>query len=100
MHANRGGVEDGVERRGAQSSAGHGLSTESAREFPCGFFAARANGDGCAGTYQRKSSRPRGTTPPIDQDPAALDPELFVTPGGHAAETGVQATIITVATNK
>src|SRR5260370_11492625 len=100
MHANRGGVEDGVERRGAQSRAGHSLSTESAREFPCGFFAARANSDGRAGTYQRKSGCPRSTTRPVDQDAAAFDADFFLESAEHAEVIGVAAIERAVAANK
>src|SRR5216684_2922511 len=99
MHANRGGVEDGVERLGAQSSAGHSLSTEGAREFPCGFFAARANGDGGAGTYQRKSGCPRRTTRPENQDSAAFDAEFFLESAEHAEVIGVAAIERSVAAN-
>src|SRR6266481_5966414 len=99
MHANRGGVEDGVERLGAQSSAGHSLSTEGAREFPCGFFAAGTNGDGCAGTRQRKSGCPRRTTRPVDQDAAAFDAEFFLERTEQAEIVGVAAVERPVAAN-
>src|SRR5260370_4534049 len=99
MHADGRGVEDGVERLGAQSRAGHSLSTEGAREFPCGFFAARANGNGCAGTYQRKSGCPRSTTRPVDQDAAAFDTEFFLERAEHAEVISVAAIERSVAAN-
>src|SRR5713101_5653102 len=89
MHADRGGIQDGVEKLGAQRSAGHSLSTKCAREFPCSFFAACANGDGCAGTYQRKSGRPGRSTRPEDQDAAAFDAKLFLERTKHAEVIGV-----------
>src|SRR5712691_8134901 len=91
MHANRGGVEDGVEKLGAQSNAGHSLSPEGASKFPRSFFAARANGDGGAGTYQRKSGCPRRTTRPVDQDAAAFDAEFCLEATEHAEVIGVAA---------
>src|SRR5713226_2058112 len=99
MHANRGGVEDGVEKLGAQSNAGHSLSTEGASKFPCSFFAARANGDGGAGTYQRKSGCPRRTTRPENQDAAAFDAEFFLESAEHAEVIGVAAIERSVAAN-
>src|SRR5260370_33576095 len=100
MHANRGGVEDGVEKRGAQSRAGHSLSTESAREFPCGFFAGRADSDGRARAYQCKSGCPRSTTRSVDQDAAAFDADFFLKRAEHAEVIGVAAIERAVAANK
>src|SRR5713101_9631588 len=99
MHADRGGIQDGVEKLGAQRSAGHSLSTKCAREFPCSFFAACANGDGCAGTYQRKSGRPGRSTRPEDQDAAAFDAKFFLEGTEHAEVIGVVAIKRSVATN-
>src|SRR6267143_75074 len=99
MHADRGGVQDGVEKLGAQRGAGHSLSAKCAREFPCGFFAARANGDGSAGTYQRKSGRPGRSTRPKDQDAAAFDAKVFLERTKHAEVIGVAAVKRSVATN-
>src|SRR5258707_4529669 len=99
MHANGGGVEDGVEKLGAQSNAGHSLSTEGASKFPCSFFAARANGDGGAGPHQRKSGCPRRATRPEDQDAAAFDAKFFLERAEHAEVIGVTAKERTVAAN-
>src|SRR6267143_7005528 len=99
MHADRGGVQDGVEKLGAQRGAGHCLCAESACEYLCGFFAARANGDGSAGTYQRKSGRPGRSTRPKDQDAAAIDAKFFLERTEHAEVIGVAAIKRSVATN-
>src|SRR6266568_1106057 len=85
MHPDRCGVEDGVERLGAQSRAGHSLSTES---------------DGRARAYQRKSSCPRSTTRPVDQDAAAFDADFFLKRAEHAEVIGVAAIERAVAANK
>src|SRR5437879_4468447 len=61
MHPDRGGVQNGIEGLGAQSSAGQRLCAESAGEPLCGFFAASANSDGCSGTNQRKNGCSRRT---------------------------------------
>src|SRR5713226_4939848 len=99
MHADRGGIQDGVEKLGAQRSAGHSLSTKCAREFPCSFFAPSANGDGGAGTYQRKSGCPRRTTRPENQDAAAFDAEFFLERAEHAEVIGVATIERAVAAN-
>src|SRR5258708_17531397 len=99
MHADRGGVQDSVEGLRAQSSARHYFSAEGAGEFPRGFFAARANGNGCAGTHQRKSGCPRRATRPEDQDAAAFDAKFFLERTEHAEVIGVTAKERTVATN-
>src|SRR5260370_29197218 len=99
MHPDGCGVEDGVERLPPQSRVGHSLSTEGAREFPCGFFAARADGDACAGAYQRKSGCPRSTTRPVDQDAAAFDAEFFLERAEHAKVISVAAIESAVAAN-
>src|SRR6266478_870549 len=99
MHANRGGVQDSVEGLRAQSSARHYFSTECAGEFPCGFFAARANGNCCAGTHQRKSGCPRRATRPEDQDAAASDAKFSLERAEHAEVIGVAAKERTVAAN-
>src|SRR6266849_10866362 len=99
MHADRGGVQDGVEMLGAQRGAGHCLCAESACEYLCGFFAARANGDGSAGTYQRKSGRPGRSTRPEDQDAAAIDAKFFLEGTEHAEVIGVAAIERSVAAN-
>src|SRR5260370_40029813 len=99
MHADRGGVQDGVEKLGAQRGAGHSLSAKCAREFPCGFFAARANGDGSARTYQRKSGRPGRSTRPEDQDAAAFEAKLFLERTKHAEVIGVATIKRTVPAN-
>src|SRR3989442_2610688 len=99
MHADRGGVQDGVEKLGAQRGAGHCLCAESACEYACGFFAACANGDGSAGTYQRKSGRAGRSTRPEDQDAAAIDAKFFLERTEHAEAIGVAAIKRSVATN-
>jgi hypothetical protein len=99
MHADRGGIQHGVKKIAAQSGAGHSLSTECAREFPCGFFTARANGDGGAGTHQSKSGCPRRTTRPEDQDAAAFDAEPFLERTEHAEVISVAAKKRAIAAN-
>src|SRR3977135_1581345 len=99
MHADRSGVQDGVEKLGPQSSPGHYLCAESAGEFLCGFFAARADGDGCAGTHQRESSCPSCAAGPKDQDAAAFDAEFFLEGAKHAEVIGVGAQERAVAAN-
>src|SRR5882762_1668362 len=99
MHADRGGVQDSVEGLRAQSSARHYFSTEGAGEFPRGFFAARANGNGSAGTRQRKSGCPRRATRPEDQDAAAFDAKSILESAEHAEVIGVGAKERAVAAN-
>src|SRR5258708_20150819 len=85
MHADRGGVQDSVEGLRAQSSASHYFSTEAAADFPRAFFAARANGNGCAGTHQRKSGCPRRATRPEALDAAAPVAKCSIEYAVHSA---------------
>jgi len=63
------------------------------------FFTARANGDGGAGTHQRKSGCPRRTTRPEDQDAAAFDAEPFLERTEHAEVISVAAKKRAIAAN-
>src|SRR5207253_10451487 len=89
VHADGRGVQDGVEKLGAQSSAGHNFSAEDAREFPCGFFAARTDRNGRSGTSQRKNGCSSRTARAEDQDAAAFDAEFLLERTEQAEVVGV-----------
>src|SRR5438552_2136928 len=99
MHPDGGGVQNGVEGFGAQSSAGQRLYAESASELPCGFFAASADSDGCAGTHQRKNGSSGRATGPENQDAAAFDAEFLLERTEQAEVVGVATIERSVAAN-
>src|SRR6516162_1554587 len=76
MHADGGGVQDGIEGFLRQRAARNGFPADSARQLLSGMFAPGADRNLRSGTRQGKSSSTRRAARPEDQHAAAVDAHL------------------------